>query len=165
MSRDATRCRNCATDLTDPTESGFEYDGYWFCSEMCAEVCAGYWSRGEGDDTPEIVCLCGSTKFKEEYREANKRLSLEGKIVLSVGFFGHADGWPEEAAGPGGVIGPAKNCMDRLHKHKIDLADRIHVINPGGYIGDSTREEIEYARETGTEITAMNPITGVTTDD
>lgn len=97
-------------------------------------------------EPPEIVCLCGSTKFKDEFREANKRLTIEGKIVLSVGFFGHVDGWPDEATHEN------KNSLDELHKRKIDLADRVLVINVDGYIGDSTRSEIEYAYSHGVPV-------------
>jgi len=104
-----------------------------------------------GRERPEIVCLCGSTRFKEEFREENKRLTLAGKIVLSVGFFGHVDGWPEEASHDD------KNGLDELHKRKIDLADWIRVINPGGYIGDSTASEIEYAWEHGKPISFYGP--------
>jgi hypothetical protein len=42
--------------------------------------------------------------------------------------------------------------LDDMHKRKIDMADEIYVINVGGYIGDSTRSEIEYARETGKKV-------------
>lgn len=103
---------------------------------------------------PEIVCLCGSTRFKDQFREANARFTLDGKIVLTVGFFHHADGIPDEAKGKAiGEDGEWKHKVDHLHFRKIDLADRVHVINPGGYIGESTRKEIEYAREHGVPIT------------
>lgn len=98
-------------------------------------------------DDPEVVCLCGSTRFKDQYRAENRRLTMAGKIVLSVGLFGHADGHE--------FTDEEKEMLDVLHKRKIDLADRIHVINVGGYIGDSTQSEIEYARETGTKITYL----------
>lgn len=98
-------------------------------------------SNTGGTAFPEIVCLCGSTKFKDEFREANKRLTIEGKIVLSVGFFGHVDGWPDEA----GHESDTKIALDELHKRKIDLSDRVHVINADGYVGESTRSEIAYA--------------------
>jgi hypothetical protein len=87
---------------------------------------------------PTIVCLCGSTRFKDQFIEANFRETMAGKIVLSVGCFGHADGHeftPEE-----------KLALDHLHFRKIELADEVLVINPGGYIGQSTRNEIDYAR-------------------
>lgn len=90
----------------------------------------------------KIVTLCGSTRFKEQFMEAQKRLTLEGCIVISVGLFGHsgdADVWK-----PG-----VKEMLDDMHLRKIDLADEIFVINVGGYIGESTRREIAYAQATG----------------
>ena len=105
------------------------------------------------DDTafPEVVCLCGSTRFKDAYRAENKRLTLAGKVVLSVAFFGHADG--ESVA----ISGDEKERLDEVHKRKIDLADRVHVINVDGYVGDSTRSEIDYARERGLPVTWLEP--------
>ena len=38
----------------------------------------------------KVITLCGSTKLKEQYLEAQKRLTLEGNIVISVGLFGHS---------------------------------------------------------------------------
>ena len=77
--------------------------------------------------------------------EAQKRLTLEGNIVISVGLFGHSgdeevwDGMDE------GTLSKTKKMLDEMHKRKIDMADEIYVINVGGYIGESTRSEIEYA--------------------
>ena len=90
----------------------------------------------------KIVTLCGSTRFKEQFLEAQKQLTLEGCIVISVGLFGHsgdADVWK-----PG-----VKEMLDDMHLKKIDLADEIFVINVGGYIGESTRREIAYTQKTG----------------
>lgn len=81
--------------------------------------------------------------------EAQKRLTLAGYIVISVGLFGHAgdqevwDGMDE------GTLSKTKEMLDDMHKRKIDMADEIYVINVGGYIGDSTRSEIQYAEEHG----------------
>ena len=96
-----------------------------------------------------VVTLCGSTRFKKQFMEAQKRLTLEGNIVISVGLFGHAgdqevwDGMDE------GTLSKTKEMLDDMHKRKIDMADEIYVINVGGYIGDSTRSEIQYAEEHG----------------
>ena len=90
----------------------------------------------------KVITLCGSTKFKEEYLNAQKQLTLEGNIVISVGLFGHRgdnEVWSEGT----------KAMLDDMHKRKIDMADEIFVINVGGYIGESTRSEIEYAKSTG----------------
>ena len=97
----------------------------------------------------KVVTLCGSTRFKEQFMDAQKRLTLAGYIVISVGLFGHAgdqevwDGMDE------GTLSKTKEMLDDMHKRKIDMADEIYVINVGGYIGDSTRSEIQYAEEHG----------------
>ena len=93
-----------------------------------------------------VVTLCGSTRFKDQFMEVQKRLTLEGNIVISVGLFGHSgdqevwDGMDE------GTLSKAKEMLDDMHKRKIDMADEIFVINVNGYIGDSTCSEIEYAK-------------------
>ena len=89
----------------------------------------------------KIITLCGSTKFKDEFIAQQKRLTLEGNIVISVGLFGHPgdnEVWTNDT----------KAMLDDMHKRKIDLADEIFVINVNGYIGSSTKGEIEYALET-----------------
>ena len=97
----------------------------------------------------KVITLCGSTRFKAAFMEAQKRLTLEGNIVISVGLFGHSgddevwDGMDE------GTLSKTKEMLDDMHKRKIDMADEIYVINVGGYIGDSTRSEIEYAKAAG----------------
>lgn len=94
-----------------------------------------------------VVTLCGSTKFKNDFERVNRELTLAGNIVLSVGCFSHAD---NEVWAKG-----TKEMLDDMHKRKIDMADMIYVINKDGYIGESTRSEINYAREKGKEIIFM----------
>ena len=89
-----------------------------------------------------VITLCGSTRFKDEFVEAQKRLTLAGNIVISVGLFGHSG--DDEVWADG-----TKEMLDDMHKRKIDMADAIFVINVGGYIGESTRSEIEYAKAAG----------------
>ena len=89
-----------------------------------------------------VITLCGSTRFKEQFLEAQKRLTLAGNIVISVGLFGHSGDDEVWTAG-------TKEMLDDMHKRKIGMADGIYVINVGGYIGQSTRSEIEYARSRG----------------
>ena len=92
-----------------------------------------------------VITLCGSTRFKEQFLEAQKRLTLAGNIVISVGLFGHSgddEVWTEGT----------KEMLDDMHKRKIDMADEIFVINVGGYVGDSTASEIAYAVKTGKEV-------------
>lgn len=101
-----------------------------------------------------VVTLCGSTRFKDEFYEAQKRFTLEGNIVISVGLFGHAgdqevwDGMDEDTLSKWFCV-KTKEMIDDMHKRKIDMADSIYVINVGGYIGESTRSEINYAEKTG----------------
>lgn len=111
------------------------------------------WTDESGKVRPTVVCLCGSTRFKADFIAANFRETMWGKIVLTVGWFSHTDGevytpTPQEKA-----------AMDELHKRKIDLADEVLVINPGGYIGESTRSEIEYAKSKGTPVRYQWPPT------
>ena len=96
----------------------------------------------------KVITLCGSTRFKEEFLEAQKRLTLEGNIVISVGLFGHSG---DDVVWTEGV----KDMLDRQHLAKIDLADEIYVINVDGYIGDSTRREIAYSEYKDKSITFL----------
>lgn len=112
---------------------------------MMRRYCEGHepWQCDERCAVPEIVVLCGSTRFKDAFDEANYRETMDGRIVLSVGFFMHATG---NRHGNGvGATPEQKIALDELHKRKIDLADSVLVLNVGGYIGESTRSEIEYA--------------------
>lgn len=103
----------------------------------------------DAPEVPEVVCLCGSTRFAECFQAENLRLTLEGKIVLSIG----ANVSDQQL----GIAqdSEAKAMLDELHLRKIDLADRIHVLNVGGYIGESTGREIAYAKATGKEVTYL----------
>jgi hypothetical protein len=99
----------------------------------------------------KIVTLCGSTRFKDVFFEAQKRLTLQGAIVISVGLFGHTG--DNEVWEPG-----VKTMLDDMHLRKIDLADEIFVINVGGYIGESTRREIAYAHQHGKTVNYLEPL-------
>ena len=92
-----------------------------------------------------VITLCGSTRFKEQFMEAQKKLTLEGNIVISVGLFGHSGDSEVWENMDEGTLTKTKEMLDDIHKRKIDMSDEIFVINVGGYIGDSTRSEIEYA--------------------
>lgn len=96
---------------------------------------------------PRIVTLCGSTRHKGAFDEANRRLTLAGMLVISVGVFGHADGIE--------LTVEEKTALDELHKRKIDLADEVFIVNPDGRIGDSTRSEIAYATSLGKPVTYL----------
>ena len=97
-----------------------------------------------GNEFPEIITICGSSRFKDEINRANAQLTLEGKLVISLGLFGKTD-MPEE---DWSTLGSTRKIMlDELHKRKIDLSDSIYVVNVNGYIGESTQSEIDYATQ------------------
>lgn len=94
----------------------------------------------------KVITLCGSSRFKEDFERINKELTLAGNIVISLGVWGHSgDTFTDEQ----------KIMLDDIHKRKIDMADAIYVINKDGYIGASTRSEIQYALRTGKQIMYM----------
>ena len=97
-------------------------------------------------DRPEIVCICASTRFVDEMRVANRDLTFAGAIFVA----------PGEAAEL--ITNEQKTALDALHLRKIDLADRVLVVNPGGYIGESTSREIAYAHATGKPISFTDPV-------
>jgi hypothetical protein len=97
----------------------------------------------------KVITLCGSTKFKDQFFEIQKKLTLAGNIVISVGLFGHSG--DEEA-----LNYQTKEMLDDMHKRKIDMADEIFVINVDGYVGNSTASEIKYAIKTGKPVRFYN---------
>jgi hypothetical protein len=99
---------------------------------------------------PKVVCLCGSTRFKQEFIRANFEKTRAGEIVLTVGWFSHADSdiyYPTD---------DEKVALDELHKRKIDLADYVFVVDVDGYIGESTRSEIDYAKDHRKEVVYLS---------
>lgn len=96
-------------------------------------------------DRPEIVCICGSTRFVDEMRAAHRDLTFAGVIVV-------APGEADEV-----VTDEQKAVLDALHLRKIDLADRVLIVNPGGYVGESTSREIAYARAAGKPVSFTHP--------
>ena len=110
---------------------------------------------------PKIVCLCGSTRFKDAWYEQTKRLTHDGYIVLGVG---DLDTSVANRAVNVPICPDLKLRLDELHKRKIDMADSIFVLNVGGYIGQSTRSEIDYAIANGVAVEYLEePKASVTT--
>ncbi len=87
---------------------------------------------------PKIVCLCGSTKYPELFKEAERTEALKGNITLTVAMFGHVEGLDMDSAD--------KQLFDILHMRKIELADEIFVLTKDKRIGESTANEIAYAK-------------------
>ena len=106
----------------------------------------------------KVITLCGSTRFKDEFMEVQKRLTLEGNIVISVGLFGHSGDNEVWENMDEGTVTQTKEMLDDMHKRKIDMADEIFVINVGGYIGSSTRSEIDYAKAAGKPVRYLEEI-------
>lgn len=97
-----------------------------------------------------IITLCGSIKFKNEFIKVQERLTLEGNIVLTPNFFYNIK--KEQ------INEKTKKMLDEMHRQKIDMSDEIYVINLGGYIGESTKSEIEYAQEKEKKISYLESI-------
>jgi hypothetical protein len=110
--------------------------------------------RDFGGPRPRIVCLCGSTRFVDEFNRQRKILTEAGEIVLSI----EVVTTQARESDPQHCDPDLKARLDDLHKRKIDLADYVMVLNVGGYIGDSTRSEIAYARDHGKDITFLEGI-------
>ena len=97
-----------------------------------------------------VITLCGSTKFKEEFLRIEQELTWKGNVVISVGGFAHADGiWDKMTKEK---KAEKEKLLAKIHRKKIDMADEIFVINKNGYIGNSTKTEILYAKEKNKQI-------------
>ncbi|MGW1998430.1 hypothetical protein [Embleya sp. NPDC001921] len=108
-------------------------------------------------ERPRIVCICGSTRFWPEMAEENVRQTAAGRIVLAPGCDMKRPHplWADDADAE--VL---KARLDELHRQKIAFADEIVVVAPGGYVGESTRAEIEYAEGLGLPVTYSPPLDG-----
>ncbi|TMW71063.1 hypothetical protein [Alteribacter natronophilus] len=98
----------------------------------------------------KVITLCGSTKFKDAFREMEKKLTLQGHAAISLGFFEQSEGV---------AITPEQEAMfEKIHLRKIDLADEIFVIDVDGYVGKSTANEIHYAKSRGKAVNYYSQI-------
>ena len=88
----------------------------------------------------KVITLCGSTRFRQEFEEWNEKLMLQGNVVISL------EGFKRN------LTDAQKQLLGEIHLRKIDMADEIFVIDVDGYVGDSTRQEIEYATQAGKAI-------------
>lgn len=106
----------------------------------------------------KVVTLCGSTRFKEQFMKAQKDLTLKGNIVISVGLFGNSEDQDVWKNMDEETLTKTKEMLGEMHKRKIDMADEIFVINVNGYIGESTKSEIKYAKEHGKTVNYLEKI-------
>lgn len=97
-----------------------------------------------------IMCLCGSTRFKDEFEKAAAELSLRGYIGLSLGVFGKSGDYERYDIDENDE--KLREQLDDMHKQRIEMSDAIYVVNPSGYVGESTKREIEYARSLGKDV-------------
>lgn len=95
---------------------------------------------------PRIVCLCGSTRFIDQFATATWQLELQGFIVLGCTLL---PSWFCLVRDHFAELQGMKGQRDAHHLQKIDLADEVLVLDIGGYIGESTRNEIAYAEQHG----------------
>ena len=95
----------------------------------------------------KVICLCGSSRFKDDFIKVSKELTLEGKIVLSLNIFSQNENIDIDTK--------TKKMLDQMHRQKIDMSDEVFVINKNGYIGTSTKNEIEYAVNSGKKVSYL----------
>lgn len=96
---------------------------------------------------PKIVCYCGSIRKALDYFKKFEYSSvMRGEIaLLPCCMF-------VDIEREYGKDSQYKQKADDLHKRKIDLCDEVFILNVGGYIGESTRSEINYAKAIGKPI-------------
>ena len=100
-------------------------------------------------DKYNVITLCGSIRFKNEFMKVQEELTLDGNIVFTPNFFNNLKGE---------INAETKKMLDEMHRQKIDISNEIYVINCGGYIGESTKSEIEYAKANGKKISYLEDI-------
>lgn len=144
------RCRNCRRPIVFDRFLGREGPTVWRHQGRLGPAYAACTGERWAEPGPTIVVLCGSTRFSEAWAKARYDLTLAGEIVLTIG----CDTKSDEGLG---ITAEQKVALDELHKRKIDLADRVLVLNVGGYIGDSTKSEIAYAEAHNKPIDYLEP--------
>ena len=137
----------------DEFESFSDLEEITWCEDRISDTDIEYvrGPRGKGNT---IVCLCGSSRWPEYHFQAIMEETLKGRIVIPLGLYGLADS-PEGAKKATFNLDktfPGKQLLEELQFRKIDLSDEILVIRVNGYIGDSTQNEISYAKKAGKHI-------------
>ena len=97
----------------------------------------------------KIITICGSMKFQEQMIEVAKRLELEEQYIVIQCVY-----YDKNRI----LTSQEMNVLSELHYRKIEISDAIYVVNAGGYIGESTRKEIEYAHSLNKEVLFLEPI-------
>ena len=86
-----------------------------------------------------VVTLCGSMRFRDQIARLERELTLAGHVVLA----------PVSMDPTTVLTDDERGTLSRVHLHKVAMADEVLVIDMGGYVGESTRAEIEHARALG----------------
>lgn len=112
-------------------------------------------------DRPKIITLCGSTRFTAEMLREAWRLTLLGNIVIHWNILEGKEAFAHGAEAAGGNV---KEIIDGLYLHKVAMADEVRAINVGGYIGESTKKELQHAQKLGKTITWLEADRGAIAD-
>ena len=106
--------------------------------------------RGEARTAPDeltVITLCGSMRFREELERLEVELTLAGHVVLAPTALAPSVALDEEE----------RARLGRTHLRKVEMADEVLVVNVGGYVGESTRREIDHARSRGVPVSFLEP--------
>jgi hypothetical protein len=116
------------------------------CRAPIMSLVANQQTPQSAEGEAKVITLCGSTKFEAEFAEVNLRLTMDGCVVISLGMFSLPDlpdyDWTADCSDLKGRLGA-------VHFQKIRMADEVYIVDPGGYVGESTRKEIAYAESLG----------------
>ena len=126
---------------------------YLFCSTPCSfgggELIYIIDRKRDFMNSIKVATICGSMKFSNEMMKISEELELKrGYAVIQCVY--NTEGQKHE-----GLDG---EMLDKIHRKKIDISDTIYVVNMNGYIGSSTKSEIEYAKKLGKEILSLEPL-------
>ena len=98
-----------------------------------------------------IVAMIGSSRFKKEYHDEEKRLTLEGNLVIPLCLYRDTDYI--------GACKPGKlELLKEICDQKVRLCDYVFVVNPNGYIGHKTAESIAYAKSLSKKVVYMEDV-------
>ena len=100
----------------------------------------------------KIITICGSMKFIKEMIEISEKVELQGNVVLMPIY---NPSRPNKDSFTNKEI----LILDKMHRERIKLSDAILVVNVEGYIGSSTKSEIEFAKSLNKEILYYSELT------
>jgi|HubBroStandDraft_2_1064218.scaffolds.fasta_scaffold04216_6 uncharacterized NAD-dependent epimerase/dehydratase family protein len=99
------------------------------------------------------ICLIGSTRFMDRYREVNRLLTLGGHVVYTVATISSSLAHENIKAEEQGITEDEKETLDLVHLLKIQNSDAIVLITDAtGYVGFSTKREIKWALMIGKQV-------------